>query len=503
MNSDHNTMGSVNIIDARDQKPTEAKPEKKSRTAEQEKLWQEARDKAHKRMFPNAKDEPKEKPAKAPAKDAPKEDGAKADDKPKAEPKPPAKETPKEPADSGEGKQTEDRPKAETPKPEPKATAKKEVATPPVDIERLAKSVAKETAEAMSKKNEPKPDEDVPEARRRDLAAIDHLDSNNPKYKGAGAKFRKFAKDEAAFISQWEARHPGESFDPDSDEHAAWYDKHEPDIDPRDVLSAEVEIAAERKAEQIAERKSAATRKELDSIKLEREVERAERPVGAFVNRGIAVVAASLGEDIAKAFTELKEGETLEGKDPAAHQAIVAAIPDLQRQTVAAARIFGTEGRAYDANDPDHTAVAQSALELQAEVQQWPEDRRTSHGKLFATLDEWANMTDAQKARHWTISADLMSAYLAKKAGEKAAEIYKNRRAEVEKMLQAYGYVKNGAAQTAQTAPNVEREETPTEREKPRSPSTSTATVIQPGSVAKPKTSRDWADVMLDKMHRR
>ena len=44
------------------------------------------------------------------------------------------------------------------------------------------------------------------------------------------------------------------------------------------------------------------------------------------------------------------------------------------------------------------------------------------------------------------------------------------------RLAKAYGFVKNGESETAQTAPIAKPEEKPAEREKPRSPSTSAAT---------------------------
>lgn len=500
--ANYNTVGNVTITDNREKKPAEsAKPEKKTRTEEQKKAWEAASDKIHKRMYPNAKEE---KPAaKEAAKPAAKEEVAKADSKPKTEDAAPAKDAAKELADSGEGKQTDAKPKAETPPPEPKVTAKKEDAAPPVDIEKLAKSVAKETAEAMTKKTEAKPDDDVPEARRRDLEAVDYLDTNNPRYKGAGAKYRKFAKDEAVHIAKWEAAHPGETFDPEADEHAGWYDKHEPELDARDLMTAEVEIASERKAQAIAAKETAKTQKEIESIRTERQVERAEAVVPQLSQRGFGIVASTLGESVVKALTELKEGETLEAKDPAAHVVLAKTIPELNAQTLEAARIFGTEGKVFNSKNAVHNVIAETAQEFENEILADPIEKSTINGRKYAPYVKWLAMGADERANHWTMDANLLSSRLAQKASQKASELYKSEREKAEIIARAYGYTKNSEAQQEQVTNTEKAQETPAEREKPRSPSTSTATVIQPGTKVSPKTSKDGGDSLLDKMFRR
>jgi hypothetical protein len=497
MQLDQNTLQGVTITDAREQKPAPKAAEKTKRTPEQEKLWTENKDKIHARMFPNAKPEA----AKPAAKDAAKP----ADAKEKPAAKDAATEAAKEPADDGKGKQ--EKPEAaKAPESKAEPPAKKEEPAPSVDYAKLAETVANATAKAIKDNKEPataKPDEDVPAARRRDLDAIEYLATTDPAYKAKAAEYRKFAKAEVDYVAKWERENPGQSFDGESDEHSAWYDKHKPEIDADAIEEARIELITDRKAKALLEKESGSTRKEIESIRLERDIERAEAAVPHYFNRGVAIIANALGEDVAKAFTSLKENETLEASDPAAHNAISAMIPELDAQTKAATRIFGTEGRAFNPKDETHQAVAKEAMALQDLIAAQPADKQVQGGKRFAKLDEWANLTPEQKAQRWTINPDLMSQHLAYKAAQKAAENYKTEREKVEKLATAYGYQKIGASAAAQTAHNEKPAETATEREKPRSPSTSSATVIQPGNKAVPKNSKDTGDVILDKMFRR
>jgi hypothetical protein len=501
-------LGSVNVIDNRaqlqQQQQPAAKVEKekpKEKTAEQKEAWQKARDKAHSRMFPNAKPE-----EKAPAKE--KAEKAEGETKEKVEAKPKAEK--QESTDGGDGKQGKKEEATATEvdaKPKLPPSAKKEEAPPAVDIEKLARSIAKETATATAQAikestaaKEVKVEDDVPEARRRDLEAIKHLEANNPRYKGKVEAYTKFAKAEADYVAKWERENPGQKFDAESEDHTDWYDRHEPAIDPDDITEAKVEL----KAKALVEREIGGTRKELDDIKLQRDVERAERELPVFHNRNLGLVAGAMGEEVAKAMSELKANESLEGKDPAAHNTLMAVLPELTAQTEAATRIFGTEGRAYNSADKNHAAVAKAALEFETLLLSQPEEKlKDAKGRMFVKLDEWAGMTPAQKANHWTINADLMTAFLANKAAEKAEANYKIEREKLESIAKAYGYTKNGAAEARQTTTTKEVEETEREPIKTRSPSTASRTIIQPGVKVEPKTSKDGGDRMLDRMFRR
>jgi hypothetical protein len=500
MQTDQTNLGQETITHGNQPPPKPAKEEKpKERTAEQKEAWEKVREKAHSRMFPNAKkEEKKDDKAKEPAK----EEKATTEKKEtaKAEEKKPEKAAKESPTDGGEGKQVE---KEEKPKLE---TAKKEAPAPSVDYEKLATSVATATAKAIKEstpaKEEKNADDDVPEARRRDLSALEYLEANNPRYKGKKAEYVKFAKAEADYISKWEKDNPGRKFDADDEDHSAFYDRHEPEIHPRDLEDARVELAADRRAKALFEKESGSTRKELEEIKLQRDLERSDREVPMFVARNIALVSHAMGEDVAKAMSELKADETLEEKDPAAHAALVSILPDLHEQTKAAAHLFGTEGRAYNAKNPAHQAVARESTELEKLLLAQPESKLTDkQGRKYAKLDDWANMTPEQKANHWTINGDLMAAHLANRAAEKAETLYKTEREKAEKLAKAYGYVKAGASDTAQDKNSAEHEESEPENGKLRSPSTSSKTIIQPGVTTSPKTAKTGGDRMLDRMY--
>jgi hypothetical protein len=492
---DNNTIKNVTITDARDQKP-DAAADKKQQEKRIE-LTPEVRDKIHKRMFGDrGKDEPKEK-AKPEAK---KEVAEKKDDKPSK-----AADASKETAAPSDVK----------PEPEEKPKAEPKAEKPEVDYERLAKSVAAETAKAMrdtpqpakeqpAAKPELNPDDEVPAARRRDLDAVKYLDANNPRYKGKLDAYRKFAKEEDSYISKWERDNPGRRFDPEDSEHEAWYDKHEPEIDPEDISEARIELTAERKAKSLVEKETGETRKEIERIRLERDVERAEALVPTFATRSQGMVIESMGAEIAEKLGKLKPNETLEDSDPAAHKALVTVLPSLGAKTRAAATIFGTNGRAYNDKDATHKEIAQEALAFEADILAGEEKSRTlQDGRTYAKLDDWANMSDAQKAKHWTIDANLMTHRLGEKAAKQASEIYKTERESLEKLARAYGYVKADGSKWEQKRTEETPEEAPATTQKPISPSTSTRTVISPGTKVEPKTSKDGGDVMLNKMFRR
>lgn len=474
------TEGAVNIIDAREQKPEAPKPLTAEEKAKDTANWDAARNRMNERL-----DRARGiKPAAEESKDKTKADKPKAESE-KQEPE--AKQDAKPDA-----KKSKLRPTPEVPQ------------APPVDVKALATEVAAATAKAIrgEKPPEPDPDADFPQARRRDLPVVKKLEEMEPaRYRGVTEQFRKFAKAEQSYRSKWEQENPGQNFDMAADEHTAWYDKHEPKIEPDDLTDARTELVVERRLKPTVEKETAGTKSELENLKMEISLRDADSAAPGLLNQTVPLIVAALGEDVAK---EVAKGESLEKTNPLAHSILVETIPVLNQQVRAAARIFATNGRAYDGKNPAHQAVAAASAEVEKMIsEQDTKAKTTPDGRTFVTLDEWANLTPDKRAQHWTVDSTLVSVHLANKAAQTAGDRYQGDEKRLKEWAEKNGYAPKASGKEAKASGQAETQTARESEEDERSPSSSTRSAIQPGTRVDPKTGAVGGDKMLSRMFRR
>lgn len=168
----------------------------------------------------------------------------------------PAETKPPEAAAKPEDKKPDPK---EAPKDEPKAKAKPE---PEEDDEPPARSKAEPEAPQPNVKGKPTMmdrQEQAPLAgltKRQEMMIKDlgELERSNPEYKNIVQKTLDFWKKERSYAEEWEKAHPGEDFNPKADDHAHFYDKHEPETDQDDLEVARRNLIV-REAEENAARR--------------------------------------------------------------------------------------------------------------------------------------------------------------------------------------------------------------------------------------------------------
>lgn len=155
-------------------------------------------------------------------------------------------------------------PKAEEPKKEEPKPKKKKAQAPPAEspdldtIAATAEAVATKIAEKLPKPTETKVDLDLSDKEKATLSVLKAMEESNASYKGIADKTIKFWKREADYAESWMKENPGKKFNPSDEEHAQFYEAHEPSYDQDDFESAKdriKEAEIERRIEQKLEKK--------------------------------------------------------------------------------------------------------------------------------------------------------------------------------------------------------------------------------------------------------
>lgn len=415
--------------------------------------------------------DPEEPP---PPKDENKAEGEKpAQEAEKAKPQELPKEEPKAKEKEGEEKpKEEEKPKAEAPPKEEKETIKVES---PKDSEEKpwTKDIRDLTEELRSSRTQPPPpatapaqppaEQFTPEEQRR-LAVFQHMESTNPTHKGLVNKVKTYMQELRNYRAKWESEHPDETFDPESDEHTPFMDRHLPKYDEDEYDDARVDLRAQRVIEEREKKQAVETARKT----LPDRINAASRDA---IQEMVSAASPELAEVYAK--NDLK---AMEEKDPELTERLDAVVPELRRWVSELEKIF----------DPklNYTPVPGNALHEEIEefvthaerlVQGLPSHQRVQNGKQFATLEQFYGMPESKRAGFWCLDAKQIEVMKARQLAS-----YAKQRAEKARQRTA-----SGKTSVAKVTPEPKDEKTPETKSgeaKPSAPgSASDAGLLNPG----------------------
>lgn len=444
---------------------------------------------------------PDEKPAETPANEKPKlnELIAKAlkftpaKEKPaekKEEPKPEAKpdEKPVEKAAEAEEKPA----KADKTIVKPKKAAV-EALDPGKLVTEAATAAASAAVRAMQPAEKPEPtakpklEDGLKDEDRQEYLVAKHLGEINPKFKGAEKVVLEHIKKSEEYASRWEAQNHGKVFDPNDDEHNAFFDALEKPWTDRDFRDAEIDL----KAEEVVSRKLKASQ-DKQSEKLEKlELESAKIELAPAIEKQIVTAADMLtkavGEDVFESiktngFTKFEEA------DPVTAEVLTASLGQLQPIIETIIQIDDPKGRfKIDPNNPLH----QQWNNILVQGEQLCAGRVDEAGRKFATRQQYAKMSPSERANHWYLTPEHLVQGVVDFTAKSAADIIKKEKDKIAKAALAMGYVPKaaGVPKTDATKPEkpVAEEKPATTVTKPLSPTVGSGAKIDESAV-KPKT---------------
>jgi len=386
-----------------------------------------------------------------------------------AEPAEPKAETPKvaEPK-AAEPKAPEAKaaePKVEEPKaPEPKISRKKKEPEP-IDYEKLASTTAEAATRAAVEavKQQPKPEPAVeevtlPASEQRRVNYLKRLEQLYPdKYADVASRYEKSYKEIEKYQRKWEQANPGETFDPEAQEHTAFFEKNAVDWEDEDY------------AEAVAEEKSEAVRRQTVAEYEERERRKEAAPRAQEKARS---VTKDLVQELDPAFKDLDPfapdaDAKAEDLDPVKGPVIVNAARFAEQFVKTSNRLFDGVDK-FDAANPLHKQISDFASQKEQAIMALPRDQQLDNqGRTFVPADRYYSLPPKERARTWTLSADDVAFLARQEIAEDAKKAIAREEARAAKLRQKWGV----AGGKSPEAPAAKAQVSPTpEPAKPVSP---------------------------------
>lgn len=409
---------------------------------------------------------------------------------------------------------TEAKPTEETTPAQPKRRVKKPELDPTQLIEASASAGARAAVEAI-KATQPPPSatetpaivapEDfakaLPDEWAEDADTYLEMARLQPdKYGDLPKRLVAYSKAEEGYIRKWQRDHPGEEFDPESADHADFYETNTPDINPRDFKQAERSIV---KRQAIAEVQQE-FQPEIEELRSAKRSQAVQPIMHRESMETLGEILGAINKDYAKLIekpekiSELAQSDQLGAE--VATQVADATIPLVQ--TVIA---LHSGVAAYDERNPVHNQVFRLILDAEDKIAAMGHaDQVDQKGRLFARREDYLKMSKAEQARHWFLGQDEMLEILKGQARNRAGNLYKAQQTRLEAWAKAHGYAKPDVTNAARaTQPAKPTETTPAAAPAAATPAAPSVTGrAAAASEATPATSqaKSGADMFFERL---
>lgn len=312
----------------------------------------------------------------------------------------PKKEEPKEekPKPEKPGDKPEEKPQ---PKPADKPKKPKAAAPAPAPVPPTADEIASRVAERM---REPAPapsshihvqasPQELEDQKKREVFAV--MAENSAEDRDLASKFDDFLVMEKSYRDKWQAANPGKAFDAEDEEHSEFYGEHEPQYNEDRFIRAEAKLEARQEATNILARAERKRTEEELRAKTITKLREQDKVVESTLIKAIDP-KVEVGMD--------KLGET----DPILESVLEPLLPTLKALT-AENTLWNTKELNYrrDPNNPVCDTLSKAINKFEQELlQEPPEDQIMEDGRKLVHIADFNKMSDAEKAKHWSIWVD-------------------------------------------------------------------------------------------------
>lgn len=382
---------------------------------------------------------------------------------------------------------------------------------PAMTADKIAEAAARGTAEALKKAEKPAapaPDDvdldDEEKEMRDDLA---HLEKAYPQYKGISDKYVKSLKAADDWQTQWEKAHPGEAFDPDTNEDFQKFsEKNSVEYSPNHLAKAIAKREVDRVEQKHKDKETQAEQERSAQDKLHKAApqiiaQRNDASKDFFAQLGdeFKTVLDELGEFNNEAIKKLIDADPLKRAFFEANKAVENFSMEFYQ--------LSTALKSFDEKNPFHAAIADFYAEnenyltgldyakQQEFVESLPERLRgEKRGRLFVSASQYREIPENQRARYFRLNhKDIAYLYGLSEANRVKKEIESEEKSRLE-WAEKRGLKKVEGAPATPTPAAPQPPEPPKPQSQPPSPSGSVAPLqtLQPGH--KPASGEKPAD---------
>ncbi len=212
----------------------------------------------------------------------------------------------------------------------------------------MAAETAAETVKRMKSEKREATEEGfaLPPREKRMLEVFKAMEEGDPKLKGLADEQVAFWKKASKYAEAWSKENPGKVFNPEDDEHSAFYEA-EPGYDKDAYDDTRISLIAEDRARKIADERIGKTNKDVEQMRVQGRI-REEQPqvIASAQSAKVAMIKAALPDLVAAVLGEGEEFDLndatvdkLEAEDPLAFRVIAETADELGWQVAELERL--------------------------------------------------------------------------------------------------------------------------------------------------------------------
>tara|TARA_R100000152_G_scaffold3852_1_gene1343 strand:+ start:3375 stop:4832 length:1458 start_codon:yes stop_codon:yes gene_type:complete len=333
------------------------------------------------------------------------------------------------------------------------------------------KDIIRETASSVAAANSPKDTpqqvtsyDEIEALNKDDLEIFASLEEKDPKYAGIRDKYKKYLGSLSGYKEAWAKDNPGLTFNPNDAEHEDWVNSNMPEFDDRDFDDARIETRAKRLIKDQEQKYMS----ELDSVRSEVAEANMKTELQDGANNSIAEVVSNIDESYLKMIQE-NGGEALEEADPIAHHVLNDTLSRSENMLYELEKLSHPSRKfKLNAANETHKELLQFAMGKEKEIAALSPSDQIHEGKRFATTEQYAKMSDAQRQNHWRLEPSHIKTMYVSQISQEA----KNRIQSERERFERYISKKSSGTKNSQGG-SVKNIISPAKRTKPQPPATS------------------------------
>lgn len=332
----------------------------------------------------------------------------------------------------------------------------------PEDVARITAATVAEFQKQSAPQPKPQTEElgeDVPDSVRRNAPVYSEMERLFPdKYKNVTKRTAQFLKEEVARAERWEEEHPGEFYNAEDEEHAEFYRKHQPRVDPEDFEEAKFELRYKQRVSRDIEPKLAEAHRTTMRLRSEPAAQAMASEISG------EIISAMLPEGVKPTDDSINKWAEA---DPIT--ADVATEVSKQVQPVLYSMSLLWDGvEQFDGRNESHVLARKLLTEFESELGREGADTLVDEsGRSWVSLAEYAKMPEQARQRHFTTTKQNLAAYAKIRATGFVKQIAGQRREIAEDYAKKMGYSKQPVSPVTQQQPASQPSATPAHRPSP------------------------------------
>lgn len=277
--------------------------------------------------------------------------------------------------------------------------------------EAIAAAAAEGVARAMKPEPAAKPEpvkspvDDLPAKEKRKVEVMQRMEKLYPEdYKDLSKRYVESLLKVSKYADEWEAAHPGETFDEDAEEHRAFYDANNVDWEDHDFNAAIADMVAEKKAEGVTKEAN----ERLSAVERAEKVREAQGTIATETTEGHRIFWSTCGEEFADMLD--KDGNVNKAKvdeiaknDPLAFNRLIEGINQLNVEVAETYKVM--HGLApFDAKNPAHVTMMQYVADKEKAFAKLPEeDQLDGEQRKFLPREKYFQLPKDKRDDYWCL----------------------------------------------------------------------------------------------------